>query len=168
MATLTATTRTRKSGPVTVIQAHNNNGDKITETTCATFGCDYLVVNLWYRPSGSRVIIGIQGNVIDTAQKYTPTLTVRLRTNDVNSAEREFNHSSQGTRILKRHSDGTYSERGAACVSRNYPDRKWRIVCDPRPFEQQPTFKSRDEAAAAEWVLAHADKAAASVKAAQS
>lgn len=118
MATLTAETRTRKSGDVVVIRAHNNNGDKITETTCATFGCDYLVVNLWYRPSGSRVIIGIQGNVIDTAQKYTPTLTVRLRTNDVNSAEREFNHSSQGTRILKRHSDGTYSERGAAWQSR--------------------------------------------------
>jgi hypothetical protein len=39
------------------------------------------------------------------------------------------------------------------CVSRNYRDRKWRIVCDPRPFEQQPTFKSREEAATAEWNL---------------
>lgn len=39
------------------------------------------------------------------------------------------------------------------CVSRNYKDRKWRIACDPRPFEEQPTFKTRDEAATAEWHL---------------
>jgi hypothetical protein len=36
------------------------------------------------------------------------------------------------------------------CVSRNYEDRKWRIVCDPRPFEEAPTFSSRDEAAQGE------------------
>jgi hypothetical protein len=34
------------------------------------------------------------------------------------------------------------------CVSRNYHDRKWRIVCDKR--DPAPTFRSRDEAARAE------------------
>jgi hypothetical protein len=38
-------------------------------------------------------------------------------------------------------------------VSRNYEDRKWRIVCDPRPFDERPTFKTREEAATAEWAL---------------
>ena len=62
-----------------------------------------------------------------------------------------------------------YASGACGCVSRNYADRKWRIVCDPRPFEEQPTFKNRDEAARAEWVLAEADKAAAAAaKAAQS
>jgi hypothetical protein len=43
------------------------------------------------------------------------------------------------------------------CVSRNYPDRKWRIVCDPRPFEERPTFRTRTEAAVAEWLLTQAE-----------
>lgn len=47
-----------------------------------------------------------------------------------------------------------YPSGAIGCVSRNYSDRKWRIVCDPRPFEQRPTFRTRDEAAAAEWNLA--------------
>lgn len=47
-----------------------------------------------------------------------------------------------------------YPSGAVGCVSRNYADRKWRIVCDPRPFDEQPTFKSRDDAARAEFVLA--------------
>jgi hypothetical protein len=43
-----------------------------------------------------------------------------------------------------------YPNGALGCVSRNYPDKKWRISCDPRPFEKQPTFRSRDEAARAE------------------
>ena len=46
-----------------------------------------------------------------------------------------------------------YPSGAVGCVSRNYRDRKWRIVCDPRRFEQQPTFKSRQEEAMAEWNL---------------
>jgi hypothetical protein len=46
-----------------------------------------------------------------------------------------------------------YKNGACGCVSRNYVDRKWRIACDPRPFDQQPTFRSRDEAARAEWHL---------------
>jgi hypothetical protein len=42
---------------------------------------------------------------------------------------------------------------GCGCVSRNYEDGKWRIVCDPRPFDVAPTFKTRDDAARAERVL---------------
>jgi len=48
----------------------------------------------------------------------------------------------------------------SGCVSRNFPDRKWRIVCDPRPFEQQPTFRTRDEAAHAERAIARSPERA--------
>ena len=43
-----------------------------------------------------------------------------------------------------------YPSGAIGCVSRNYEDKKWRIVCDPRPFAEQPTFKNRLEAAIAE------------------
>jgi hypothetical protein len=46
-----------------------------------------------------------------------------------------------------------YPSSAAGCVSRNYPDHKWRIVCDPRPFAKQPTFATRDDAAFAEQEL---------------
>jgi hypothetical protein len=45
-----------------------------------------------------------------------------------------------------RHKNG-----GTGCVSRNYPDRKWRIVCDSRDGDH--TYKNRDEAARAEYAL---------------
>lgn len=48
-----------------------------------------------------------------------------------------------------------YPSGACGCVSRNYADGKWRIVCDPRPFVERPTFKTRDEAAMAEWHLAN-------------
>ena len=48
-----------------------------------------------------------------------------------------------------------YPNGAVGCVSRNYKDRKWRIVRDPRAFEQGYTFKSRDDAARAEWRLAN-------------
>lgn len=51
-----------------------------------------------------------------------------------------------------------YPSGAAGCVSRNFPDGKWRIACDPRPsypVDERPTFKSRDEAARAEWLLAN-------------
>lgn len=47
-----------------------------------------------------------------------------------------------------------YPSGACGCVSRNYEDKKWRIACDPRPFEEQPTFKTRDDAARAEFELA--------------
>ncbi|MER7331709.1 MULTISPECIES: hypothetical protein [unclassified Micromonospora] len=49
-----------------------------------------------------------------------------------------------------------YPSGASGCVSRNYPDRKWRIVCDSRPFEQAPTFPNRDAAARAERDLIRA------------
>lgn len=48
-----------------------------------------------------------------------------------------------------------YPTGAIGCVSRNYEDGKWRIVCDPRPFDQRPTFKTRNEAALAEYRLAN-------------
>lgn len=46
-----------------------------------------------------------------------------------------------------------YPSGAVGCVSRNYPDKKWRIACDPRPFEQQPTFRTRGDAARGERAL---------------
>lgn len=48
-----------------------------------------------------------------------------------------------------RHKNG-----GIGCVSRNYPDRRWRIVCDSR--DRDHTYGSRDEAARAEYALTEA------------
>lgn len=50
-----------------------------------------------------------------------------------------------------------YASGACGCVSNNYPDKKWRIVCDPRHFEDDslaPTFKTRHDAAVAERELA--------------
>jgi hypothetical protein len=40
---------------------------------------------------------------------------------------------------------------GCGCVSRSYPDRQWRIVCDARGMEH--TYPSRDAAARAERLI---------------
>lgn len=56
-----------------------------------------------------------------------------------------------------------YPNGASGCVSNNYHDRKWRIACDPRPFERQPTFRNRDEAALAEWHLIQREMAADAV-----
>jgi len=45
-----------------------------------------------------------------------------------------------------------YLSGAVGCVSRNYPDRKWRIVCDDRKGDY--TYPSRDAAAEAEYYLA--------------
>ena len=47
----------------------------------------------------------------------------------------------------------TYPSGAVGCVSNNYEDKKWRIVCDP----SETTFPSRDAAARAERVLALAE-----------
>ena len=49
-----------------------------------------------------------------------------------------------------------YPNGAIGCVSSNYADKKWRIVCDPRPFDERPTFKSRESAAMAEKKLVEA------------
>ena len=43
-----------------------------------------------------------------------------------------------------------YPSGAVGCVSRNYPDRKWRIVCG----NVNRTFRNRDEAARAERFIA--------------
>lgn len=47
-----------------------------------------------------------------------------------------------------------YPSGAVGCVSRNFPDRKWRIVCDPRSGGH--TYPSRDAAARAEYALVKA------------
>jgi len=58
-----------------------------------------------------------------------------------------------------------YASGACGCVSNNYPDKKWRIVCDDRRQGlNEPgdvTFRSREEAARAEQVLALASWKAA-------
>lgn len=47
-----------------------------------------------------------------------------------------------------------YPSGAIGCVSRNYPDKKWRIVCDPRPDAYERfTYPNRDTAARAEFEL---------------
>ena len=46
-----------------------------------------------------------------------------------------------------------YPDGAIGCVSSNYPDGKWRVVCDPRGFENGPAFETRREAAMAEYEL---------------
>jgi hypothetical protein len=52
-----------------------------------------------------------------------------------------------------------YSSGACGCVSNNYIDKKWRIVCDDRRTDLgEPgdiTFPSRDAAARAEFALAN-------------
>lgn len=52
-----------------------------------------------------------------------------------------------------------YPSGAVGCVSRNYPDRKWRIVCDSRPWETAATFPTRDAAARAERARTEAQQA---------
>ena len=50
-----------------------------------------------------------------------------------------------------------YPGGAVGCVSRNYADRKWRIVCDDRPdAHEKYTYPNRDAAARAERELARA------------
>jgi hypothetical protein len=54
-----------------------------------------------------------------------------------------------------------YASGACGCVSRNYPDKKWRIVCDDRPNAHALyTYRTRDEAAHAERELALASYSA--------
>lgn len=60
-----------------------------------------------------------------------------------------------------------YPSGSCGCVSNNYDDKQWRIVCDPRDYkspEEQPTYSTRDAAARAEreLVLAMHEKQKAS------
>ncbi len=56
-----------------------------------------------------------------------------------------------------------YESGACGCVSRNYEDRQWRIVCDDRRVNigdpGDVTYKSRDAAARAEYALAESGKA---------
>lgn len=60
-----------------------------------------------------------------------------------------------------------YPSGACGCVSRNYPDKKWRIVCDERRRELEAdgdfTFPTREAAAEAEFALA-ADQWAKTMK----
>jgi hypothetical protein len=45
------------------------------------------------------------------------------------------------------YTNARYPSGASGCVSRNYPDRKWRVVCDP---DHSRTYPNRDAAARAE------------------
>lgn len=51
-----------------------------------------------------------------------------------------------------RHANGA-----VGCVART-DGRRWAIACDPRPFDEQRTYASRNEAAGAEVQLIAADQ----------
>ena len=56
------------------------------------------------------------------------------------------------SRGLVRH-NVRYPSGAVGCVSNNYPDRKWRIVCGPHDL----TFSTRGDAAKAERIFASLD-----------
>jgi hypothetical protein len=53
-----------------------------------------------------------------------------------------------------------YPSGAVGCVSRNYPDHKWRVVCtDAYPGEPgDVTYPNRDAAARAEYAIARAER----------
>lgn len=53
-----------------------------------------------------------------------------------------------------------YPSGAVGCVSRSYPDGKWRIVCDRRPNAFDITYPSRQAAAQAEYELARTERTA--------
>lgn len=59
-------------------------------------------------------------------------------------------------------SNVVYPGGACGCVSNNYDDKKWRIVCDPRRDKLGEkgdfTFPSRHAAACAELVLAQSEQ----------
>ena len=63
----------------------------------------------------------------------------------MNAWKPEYEHWRHGGWYVTntRHASGA-----VGCVSRNYPDHKWRIVCDDRPDDH--TYPNRDAAARAE------------------
>lgn len=53
-----------------------------------------------------------------------------------------------------------YPNGACGCVSNNYPDKRWRVVCDTRSelgASDDITFKSRDAAARAEYLHAQSE-----------
>ena len=92
-------------------------------------------------PDAEKIIAKAEGQVIRADGKTPPT----------SFAYSPWRHGGWYVNNVR------YPSGACGCVSRNYTDKKWRIACDPRPFEEQPTFKSRDEAALAEWYLANGE-----------
>ncbi len=60
-----------------------------------------------------------------------------------------------------------YPNGGCGCVSNNYDDKRWRIVCDSRPLEQMPVFSSREDAAQAERIFVEREALLEACKAVQ-
>jgi hypothetical protein len=91
----------------------------------------------WYRHIGSGLFI-------------SPLAMAKHRMTGVPPAEFTYDRWRHGGWYVQ---EITWPNGGCGCVSRNFGDRKWRIVCDPRPFEVQPTFRTRDDAARGEWLF---------------
>jgi hypothetical protein len=101
-----------------------------------------------------------RSSAMTSAQIETSSQT-NLPQQQAESAPQQFSYSAwrQGGWYVHnvRHPNGS-----CGCVSNNYPDKKWRIVCDKRRGslgeEGDFTFPSRDAAARAEFELVAALK----------
>jgi len=51
-----------------------------------------------------------------------------------------------------------YDSGAVGCVSNNYVDKRWRVVCNSDDFEDQPSFSSREDAAQAERLFVKIDR----------
>lgn len=83
------------------------------------------------------------GNVIDAAEWFS----LRREAQEAPGWEPIFSPWRHGGWYVD---NLRYPSGAVGCVSRNYADRKWRIACDPRPFESAPTFPNRRAAALGE------------------
>lgn len=113
------------------------------------------------------VIAEAPGNFDTTLDIHLEHVAIKLRKTSLSSFDppAEWNPSYNPWRHGGWYTDVVYSSGACGCVSNNYPDKKWRIVCDRRRVNNEPgelgdfTYPTRDAAARAEYALAKLDEA---------
>ena len=90
------------------------------------------------------IIIDPEGRtiVLDDSEGHRSATTDEKRLGDWSPVYSPWRHGGWYV------SNVCYPSGAVGCVSRNYPDRKWRIACDSRDGDH--TYASRDAAARAE------------------
>lgn len=128
----------------------------------SSFGATSRMLGQFLDLGGKRGMLALSDKVV-TLTEAGATLRAQL-TQRVSEPVQELECPSGWTPIYGRWRHGgfyvfntEYPTGGSGCLSRNYVDKKWRIVCDYRRSELgeegDETFPSRDAAARAEHVF---------------
>lgn len=159
--TTTITGYTRPSG-VVVIQAHREQAKIAQVVTRASY--PFIVVNLWQRPTHGATV-DVFGRT-HPRQDYTPTLAVVRRTSSYDTASRY--RRRPGDVVLRRHTDGTYSEMDTGwngrqqAIRRRESEARWLSEVDGDHhqvlvvFEDGRTERIGDPSRRFEWHQAQA------------